>query len=82
MNQLTITFEAMALHSRQDRAVKEYLEKHGVIDRNFAEMVGLPECGKVRNLAARIMELRRKGMRIVTDTKTDPANCHYKLANE
>lgn len=70
----------MQLHSRQDRAVKEYLETHGVIDRDFAEQIGLPSCGKIRNLAQRIRELRLRGMRVVTDTKTDPSNCRYRIA--
>jgi hypothetical protein len=75
----TQTFAAMSLHARQRDAVKSYLMLHGVIDRDFAHNVGLPQCGKIKNLAARILDLRATGMRIETDRKTDPANCRYRL---
>jgi hypothetical protein len=52
---------------------------YGVIDRDFAHNIGLPQCGKIKNLGARILDLRKEGMHIETDRKTDPANCHYRL---
>jgi hypothetical protein len=85
MTQLAIdfarTFDAMSLHAEQDLAVKKHLEEYRVIDRDFAEQGGLP-CGKVRNLGQRIRNLRLEGMNIATDTRTDPANCHYRLVQQ
>jgi hypothetical protein len=74
------TFDAVSLHAAQDVAVRKHLEEYGVIDRDFAEQGGLP-CGKVRNLGQRIRNLRLQGMKIETDTATDPANCHYRLVD-
>jgi hypothetical protein len=80
INHLTETLRSMNLHARQRDALKQHLLTHRVIDRDFAHNIGLPECGKIKNLGARIMDLREEGMRIDTDTATDPANCHYRLA--
>jgi hypothetical protein len=73
------TFDAMSLHARQRDALEAHLREHGAIDRDFAHNVGLPQCGKIKNLGARILDLRKKGMHIETDRKTDPSNCHYRL---
>jgi hypothetical protein len=72
-------FAAMSLHARQRDALKAYRLEDRVIDRDFAHNVGLPQCGKIKNLGARIMDLREEGMHIETDRNTDPANCHYRL---
>jgi hypothetical protein len=75
----TETLAAMSLHAKQRDALRNYLLNHRVIDRDFAHNKGLPNCGKIKNLGARIMDLRKEGMHIETDRKTDPANCHYRL---
>jgi hypothetical protein len=66
----------MSLHAKQRDALLAHLKQHGFIDRDFAHNVGLPGCGKIKNLAARIKDLRDRGIHITTDIRTDRANCH------
>lgn len=51
----------------QREAVRAHLKKYGEISRKFANEIGVPGCGVVLNLAARIMELREEGMDIKTE---------------
>jgi hypothetical protein len=77
MTQLTKTLDAMRLHSLQDKAVADYLIEHHEINRDFAYDHGLPACGRIKNLGARILELRKKGWHI--DTQVRNGVCWYKL---
>lgn len=53
----------------QRKAVEDYLEEHREINRDFAFNVGIPACGRIKNLPGRIHELRAEGWDIKTDIR-------------
>jgi len=58
--------KAQSHHAKQDEAVADWLLKYGEIDRDWAYMNGLPVVGRIKNLGARILELRKRGWQIET----------------
>ena len=70
-------FERQKANDIQREAVATYLLEHGEINRDFAYDIGLPACGRIKNLGGRIHELRSEGWNIVTDIRTGV--CFYVL---
>ena len=50
-------------------AVEKYLEEHLEINRDYAYDIGLPACGRIKNLGGRVHELRKAGWDIKTDVR-------------
>lgn len=74
------TFAAMDLHAKQRDAVAQYLRENGEINRDLAYDIGLPECGRIKNLGGRIHDLRTEGWQIETEHRGGV--CFYKLISE
>jgi len=70
-------FKRQALNDIQRKAVADFLEAQGEIDRDFAYNVGLAACGRIKNLGGRIHELRHEGWHIKTDVREGV--CFYVL---
>lgn len=70
-------FQRQKANDIQREAVAKYLEEWGEINRDWAYDVGLPACGRIKNLGGRIHELRREGYVIETDVRNGV--CWYKL---
>jgi len=64
-------------HDAQRAAVLAYLQEYGEISRDYAYMTGLKPCGRIKNLGARICELRQEGMQIETEERG--GSCWYVL---
>ena len=73
-------FQRQKSNDIQREAVMKYLEEHGEINRDWAYDVGLPACGRIKNLGGRIHELRREGYVIETDVRSGV--CWYKLISQ
>ena len=57
--------------------MEKYLEEHREINRDYAYDIGLPACGRFKNLGGRIHELRADGWDIKTDVRNGV--CWYVL---
>ena len=53
----------------QTKIVAAYLERYGELNRDYAYDVGLDGCGRIKNLGARIHELRQEGWLIRTEKR-------------
>jgi hypothetical protein len=63
----------------QRAAVENYLDEHREINRDYAYDIGLPACGRIKNLGGRIHELRADGWDIKTDVRNGV--CWYVLVS-
>jgi hypothetical protein len=72
-------FTRLKANDIQRAAVEKYLEEYREINRDYAYDIGLPACGRIKNLGARIMELRQAGWDIKTDVRNGV--CWYVLMN-
>ena len=70
-------FARQKAHDVQREAVATYLVEHREINRDFAYDIGLPACGRIKNLGGRIHELRSGGWQIKTDVRNGV--CWYVL---
>lgn len=70
-------FARLDSNDAQRAAVAKYLGKHGEISRDYAYNIGLPECGRIKNLGGRIHEMRADGWNIETDMRN--GICWYVL---
>ena len=73
-------FTRLKANDIQRAAVEKYLEEHREINRDYAYDIGLPACGRIKNLGARIMELREAGWSI--DTQIRNGVCWYILISK
>lgn len=64
----------------QTKAVAAYLERDGEINRDWAYDVGLDGIGRIKNLGARILDLRKEGWQI--DTQRRNGVCWYVLRSK
>lgn len=62
-------FTRIKANDIQRGAVEDYLEEHREINRDFAYDIGLPACGRIKNLGGRVHELRADGWNIRTDVR-------------
>ena len=70
-------FTRLKANDIQRAAVQKYLEEHREINRDYAYDIGLPACGRIKNLGARTMELRADGWNIKMDVRNGV--CWYVL---
>ena len=70
-------FARLDANDAQRAAVARFLETYGELSRDFAYNVGLPECGRIKNLGGRIHEMRADGWNIETDMRNGV--CWYVL---
>ena len=62
-------FTRLKANDIQRKAVEKYLEEHREINRDYAYDIGLPACGRIKNLGGRVHELRKAGWDIKTDVR-------------
>lgn len=62
-------FTRLKANDIQRGAVEKYLGEHREINRDYAYDIGLPACGRIKNLGGRIHELRADGWHIKTDVR-------------
>lgn len=73
-------FSRQKANDVQRKAVEDFLEEHREINRDFAYDIGLPACGRIKNLGGRIHELRADGWDIKTDVRNGV--CWYVLVSQ
>ena len=59
-------FARQSANDIQRKAVEQYLEEHREINRDYAYDIGLPACGRIKNIGARIHDMRKDGWHINT----------------
>lgn len=65
----------------QIQAVADELTKTGYINRDEMYDIGLPACGRIKNVGGRIHDLRKLGWNIHT-TKNPAGVCVYRLISK
>lgn len=70
------------LNEKQRRAVAHELLKNGFVRRDYAYDVGYPMCGRIKNVGARIFELRQAGWMIETTKDEATGECIYRLVSK
>ena len=72
-------FTRLKANDIQRAAVEKYLYEHREINRDYAYDIGLPACGRIKNLGGRVHELRKAGWNIKTDVRNGV--CWYVLVS-